>query len=204
MMKFIFTLLIAIVALAADAAASTALAQTVITASDGAQQPKAQQPAGPQKDTFGDAVISPLGDLNLTQTYIPPILLEAAIEPYASPSNLSCKGLSAQISPLDDALGADLDVPATTSNQSLLERGTVLTGDIAVGAVRGATESLVPFRGLVRKLTGAEAHAKKVRAAIAAGAVRRAYLTGLGEAAGCQFPAAPQKQTITIQPTARR
>ena len=203
-MKFIFTLLIAIVALEAHAAASMALAQTVSTTSDGTEQSKTQQPTGPQKDTLGDAVIAPLGDLNLTQTYIPPILLEAAIAPYASPPSLTCKGIAAQIAPLDDALGADLDVPITTSNQGLLERGTVLTGDAAVGAVRGATESLVPFRGWVRKLTGAEAHAKKVRAAIAAGAVRRAYLKGLGEAAGCQFPAAPQKPTIAIQPSAQR
>ena len=62
-----------------------------------------------------------------------------------------------------------------------------------IGAVRNTTEGVIPFRGWVRKLTGAERYSRKVSAAIAAGAIRRAYLTGLGQAAGCEAPAAPRK-----------
>lgn len=51
---------------------------------------------------------------------------------------------------------------------------------------------MIPFRGWVRKLTGAERYSRKVSAAIAAGAIRRAYLKGLGQAAGCAAPAAPR------------
>jgi hypothetical protein len=43
----------------------------------------------------------------------------------------------------------------------------------------------------VRKLTGAERHDSYVAAAITAGAVRRAYLKGLGESRGCSPPATP-------------
>jgi hypothetical protein len=46
----------------------------------------------------------------------------------------------------------------------------------------------------VRKLSGAERHDRFVQAAINGGAVRRAYLKGLGEAHGCQPPAAPSHQ----------
>ena len=55
----------------------------------------------------------------------------------------------------------------------------------------GAASDAIPFRGWVRKLTGAERHDSFVQAAIIAGGVRRAYLKGLGEARGCDMPAAP-------------
>ena len=182
-MKPFFTALIGWVALN-----GTALAQT-----PQAQPPSAvpTKPSGPQKDTFGDAVIAPLGDINLNQTPIPPILLDAALSPYLAPPVITCDTLAEAIAPLDEALGADLDTPPTPLNPGLLERGSVLAGDTAISAVRGATEGLIPFRGWVRKLTGAEARSKKVRAAIAAGAVKRAYLKGLGAAKGCAPPAAP-------------
>jgi hypothetical protein len=57
-----------------------------------------------------------------------------------------------------------------------------------------AASDVIPFRGWVRKLTGAERHDKLVQSAITAGAVRRAYLKGLGEAKGCNPPATPSHQ----------
>ncbi len=156
---------------------------------------------GPTKDTMGQALTAPLADLNITQDKIPLILQLAMAAPYDGPQDRSCEGLAAAIAPLDLALGPDLDVPPSKTNPGLLEHGSTFAGDAAVGAMRGATEGLIPFRGWVRKLSGAEAHSKKVRAAIAAGAVRRAYLKGLGEAKGCAAPAAPQRAApAPIQP----
>jgi hypothetical protein len=43
----------------------------------------------------------------------------------------------------------------------------------------------VPFRGWVRKLSGAERYSRQVAAAIAAGAARRAFLKGLAQGKGC-------------------
>jgi hypothetical protein len=57
--------------------------------------------------------------------------------------------------------------------------------------LRGAAESVIPFRGWIRKLDGAERHSKEVAAAIAAGSVRRAFLKGVGQTLGCAAPAAP-------------
>ena len=58
--------------------------------------------------------------------------------------------------------------------------------------MRGAAADVIPFRGWVRRLTGAERYSREVAAAIAAGTIRRAYLKGLGAAAGCSAPAAPR------------
>ncbi|MGA7180390.1 MAG: hypothetical protein WBX11_12490 [Thiobacillaceae bacterium] len=138
-----------------------------------------------------EAVESPFADLNLVRTAIPAVLTEARKNPYLPPKDLTCATLSAEVKPLDDALGPDLDVPQSSANPGLLERGAAEAGDAAIGALKGAAEGLLPYRSWVRKLTGAERHSKEVAAAIAAGGVRRAYLKGIGQTLGCQTPAAP-------------
>ena len=141
---------------------------------------------------FTQAATTPLSDLNLVRADIPPVLLAAQKGPYLPPPDRACSALAADIQGLDVALGADLDTPATASNPGLIERGTGAIGEGAVGAVRRAAEGVVPFRGWVRKLTGAERYAREVAAAISAGTVRRAFLKGLGQAGGCLAPASPR------------
>jgi hypothetical protein len=138
------------------------------------------------------SVTTPLSDLNLVRAEIPPALASALRGPYAVPADRGCAALGQEIQALDAVLGADLDVPASASNPSLIERGAGTVGNAAVGALRGAAEGVVPFRGWVRKLTGAERYSREVAAAIAAGTIRRAYLKGLGLSANCPAPAAPR------------
>jgi hypothetical protein len=135
--------------------------------------------------TVRDAAATPLSDLNVVRAEIPPVLAAAQKAPYAPPADRSCSAIAADVQALDAALGADLDTPERGNNPSLIERGA---GD----ALRGAAEGVIPFRGWVRKLTGAERYSREVAAAIAAGTVRRSYLKGLGSAAGCSAPAAPR------------
>jgi hypothetical protein len=156
--------------------------------------PQQEQVAAPRTGAdkkLGDAVIAPLTDLNLVRAPIPPILAAARKAPYSVPADLSCAALGAEIVLLDAALEPDLDGPATEAQASVIERGANAAGDAVIGAVRNTTEGVIPFRGWVRKLTGAESHAREVAAALAAGTVRRAWLKGLGYSAGCAPPAAP-------------
>lgn len=139
-----------------------------------------------------DAVNTPFSDLNLVRADIPPVLVAAQKAPYGLPADRSCPALGSEVRSLDAALGADLDTPATASNPSLIDRGGNAVSDAAGNALKGAAESVIPFRGWVRKLSGAERYSKEVAAAIAAGTIRRAYLKGLGQAAGCQAPGAPR------------
>jgi hypothetical protein len=143
------------------------------------------------QDEMARAVTTPLSDLNLVRAEIPPALKAAQQAPYALPADRSCAALGAEVRALDTVLGADLDRAAVGDDPGLVERGAGVVGEAAVGAVRGATESVVPFRRWVRKLTGAERYTREVNAAIAAGTIRRAYLKGLGQGAGCAAPAAP-------------
>lgn len=137
------------------------------------------------------AVEAPLADLNLVQEKIPGVLEAAVKAPYALPSTRDCPALSNEVHALDGALGADLDTPPTAADPGLIARGSNMVGDAANDALKGAAESVIPFRGWVRKLDGAERHSKAVAAAIAAGSVRRAFLKGVGQTLGCAAPAAP-------------
>ena len=150
--------------------------------------------AKPETSGLSAAATAPLGDLNLVRAKIPPVLLAAQKAPYGLPADPSCSGLVAEVRQLDAALPPDLDAPPA-ADPSLGERGRAEAGGAAVGAVRHTTEGLIPFRGWVRKLSGAERHSRLVAEAVAAGLTRRAYLKGLGQAQGCMAPAAPLRPT---------
>jgi len=137
------------------------------------------------------ALSAPLHDVNLVRTKIPDVLLDAIDAPYARPRPMTCLEIAAEIKPLDDALGADLDIPPSKTNPGLLHRGGNLAGETAVDALRATAEGIIPYRSWVRKLSGAEQHARLVTAAVEAGAVRRAYLKGLGLERNCDRSAAP-------------
>jgi hypothetical protein len=144
-----------------------------------------------RKDTLRDAVAAPLEDLNLKQTAIPPVLTRAVENPYDVTGLERCEGLAGEIGRLDAALGPDLDEAPPPDTRS---RGRKVA-DAAYGAgvdqVRDTTRHALPFRGWIRRLTGASRHDKAVQAAIQAGGVRRGYLKGVGMRMNCAPPAAP-------------
>lgn len=141
--------------------------------------------ASSEHDKLADAFASPLHDLNLVRVEIPPVLKKAQQGPYAVAPEAACPELLAEVRELDAVLGPDLDAPPSGSDPTLLEQGAGMAEGAAVGAVRGTTESLVPFRGWVRRLTGAERHSRNVAAAIVAGTVRRAFIKGLMNSRPC-------------------
>lgn len=141
----------------------------------------------PAPHAFTSAMRQPLADFNINQAEIPDSLRKAADDPYALEAITSCAAMAAEIATLDEALGPDLDVTATkTTKRQMASRA-------ATGALRRFAVSWIPYRGVVRTLTGAEAHARKSQQAALAGAVRRAYLKGLGERDGCGPEAAPRR-----------
>jgi len=137
--------------------------------------------ASSSQDKVANAATTPLSDLNVVRADIPEVLKAAAAAPYAQPADVSCTGIAAGIQALDEVLGPDLDAPAGKGNTGLLERGE----DAATGALQRTAEGVIPFRGWIRKLSGAERYARQVSAAITAGGVRRGFLRGLSVAKAC-------------------
>jgi hypothetical protein len=126
-----------------------------------------------------DIAKTPITDLNVGRdNEIPPLLIEAVARPYAIDNLGKCKQLSAEIEELDALLGPDLDLPQE-------ERDRISAGRTAKWVV----SSLIPFRGLIREVSGANAQDRKVNAAIQAGLTRRGFLKGVGTARGCKYPA---------------
>ena len=166
---------------------------------------KVQTSSDVSKESLEGAATAPLRDLNVLRTKIPSVLVDASADPYARPAklkkptkNAQCAQLASLIQPLDEALGADIDNPAETK-EGMMDRGR----ETAFGAMAAFASDAIPFRGWVRKLSGAERHDRYVQQAITAGAVRRAYLKGLGESHGCSPPATPSHVLTEAQAKAK-
>lgn len=127
-----------------------------------------------------DVAMTPLSDLNLARDPIPPILLWANENPYANEGLEDCANIRSGIADLDAVLGDDADTETEE------ERRLTVTG-----VAQRAVGMFIPFRGIIREISGANSHEYKFRQAIAAGLMRRAYLKGLGEARDCPYPARP-------------
>jgi hypothetical protein len=127
-----------------------------------------------------DVALTPLSDLNLSRDPIPEVLLAARAAPYDQTGTGNCRDLARLVSELDAALGPDFDTETPE------DRG-VSAGNIAQRIVG----SFIPFRGLIREISGANEHERDFREAIAAGMMRRAYLKGRGQEMGCAYPSRP-------------
>lgn len=152
------------------------------------------------KEGVKGAATAPLRDINVLRTKIPQVLLDALNDPYEKPHPLTCASLAAAIQPLTDALGPDIDEPSSEDDRALIDKGRDAAEDTAFGLMASAAQDLIPLRGWVRKLTGAERHDRLVRAAITAGGIRRGYLKGLGEMKNCPPPAIPTHIKSTLPP----
>jgi hypothetical protein len=139
------------------------------------------------------AVTQPLRDTRIRDERIPPILQRAASAPYSLHGIKTCAALRAEIAGLDAALGADVDTPAKAQGE-----GAALAAMAAGEAIR----AIVPGLGLVRVVTGANRQQRRVQGAVFAGAVRRGYLKGVGQARGCAPPAAPTRAAQAAIPKA--
>lgn len=139
----------------------------------------AQTAVSEEKVTAGDVVTKPLSDFNIKKDEVPDILVAARNKPYDVTGLKKCPAISAEVAKLDAVLGDDIDVARDDGNS------TIKMGNIAKSLVG----SLIPFGGVIREISGANAQQRKWNEAIYAGSVRRAFLKGVGEQRGCRYPA---------------
>jgi hypothetical protein len=136
-----------------------------------------------EQDRIQEISKTPLRDLNISKVEIPVVLRDAMGNPYKAPSDKSCISLQQQVADLDEQLGPDLDVPE--EKLSHMEQGREALGNAATGALQNTVEGAIPFRGWLRKLSGAERESRHAQAAVMAGKVRRGYLKGIMESTSC-------------------
>jgi hypothetical protein len=126
--------------------------------------------------TAADAATQPLEDFNLKSRKIPAVLIAAQDAPYETASLDGCAALQTEIFALDGVLGPDADAEADKPG---LMRGALQTGGDLLS-------SFIPFRGVVRSLSGANRKRAEMAAAVYAGIARRSYLKGYAAAQKCE------------------
>lgn len=127
-----------------------------------------------------DVARTPLTDLNLRSDPIPQLLIEAQQDPYGTEGLRRCSDYAAAVRELDAVLGVDFDV--ATPEERRINAGRV---------AQSVVGSLIPFRGVIREVSGAAKHERDFQEAILAGMMRRAFLKGMGLKLGCAYPARP-------------
>ena len=133
------------------------------------------------KEDVKDVAETPLEDLGISKDEIAEILLVAAKNPYNSQGLTTCNAIVGEIAQLDTVLGDDYDIAEEKKD-----------GMDAKKAAKGVVGSIIPFRGVVREISGAAGDKRKAEAAVRAGMVRRGYLKGFGQSKGCKYPARPK------------
>ena len=123
----------------------------------------------------GHIITQPARDVGLEKTKIPPLLVKVSENPYTTEGTGSCAQISSSIAALSRIIGPDF-----SSSPAANKRNMAKIGGAAV------VDSLIPFRGIVRAVSGASAAEQRKNAAIDAGVARRGFLRGLQIARKCR------------------
>lgn len=144
--------------------------------------PSRAQQGAPEDSTIkktADAVSEPFDGKE-----VPEKLLAIQDAPYSLNGLKNCAAIRREVEELNDVLGADVNEMVDKNRAKKREE----TAGRVAGTVAG---SVIPFRGLIGEVTGANAERRRYAMAVYAGTVRRGFLKGVGQERGCKAPARP-------------
>jgi len=163
------------IAMAQSTAPADPVTTTAPTTADPAPQSTRDEKRQATIDDTKDVVSQPAKDIGLAKNKIPPSLIEASDAPYSLDGLRTCRQIADAVRVLDAALGPDYSAGGPNDKVSV--------GKAAGGAV---VNSLIPFRGVVREVSGAAAADRRLAAATQAGFARRGFLRGVHQTRGCK------------------
>lgn len=105
-------------------------------------------------------------------------------DPYSLAGLGKCSAIIREVTELNEVLGPDVNEVVDKDREKKREE----TAGRVAGSLAG---SIIPFRGLIGEVTGANAERRRYAAAVYAGTVRRGFLKGVGLQRGCKAPARP-------------
>jgi len=123
----------------------------------------------------GEIATQPAKDVGAVKTKIPPVLENAAADPYSLDGLGKCGAIKTAIADLSEALGPDYEGSVDRKKS----RKFKVTGGTVAGLI-------VPFRGVVREVSGAASAQRELNAATDAGFARRGFLRGVYETRKCK------------------
>jgi hypothetical protein len=132
-------------------------------------------------DEMTRALEQPLRDLGWIREDPPEILTNAKTAPYILAPDWTCETVLLELSNLGVALGPDLDFPTADGTPPVIDAEQLMSN---------AVDSLwsLPYRGIIRWVTGVAERDRLLRNAVLAGTVRRAFLRGVILAVPCLPP----------------
>jgi len=138
-----------------------------------------EQPGGTREvlNRGGEIVGQPARDVGVTKTAIPAVLLAAQDNPYDLTGLKTCTGIKASTDALSKVLGPDFAVGNNKKENRV--------GRLAEAGGKTIVNTLIPFRGLVREISGAAPAQRRYAAAIDAGFARRGFLRGVALTRRC-------------------
>lgn len=155
---------------------SLAIGALILPAHSHAQQ------GAPQDSTIKDTANSVTEPFDGKE--VPAKLLAIQGDPYSLAGLGKCAAIIKEVNELNDVLGPDVNDQV---DKNLAKKREETAGRVA-GTVAG---SVIPLRGLIGEVTGANAERRRYALAVYAGTVRRGFLKGVGVERGCKAPARP-------------
>ena len=155
----------------AHAEPSKSIAPPAPAAPSNSPQPDAKHPVIEARDRATEIVTQPARDVGMNNAKIPPVLVSAAEDAYSLAGLKTCKQLGAAFEALNEALGPDFATGGKYQENRMAK--------LAEAGGKTVVNSILPFRGLVREVSGAAPADRRLRAAVEAGYARRGYLRGV-------------------------
>jgi hypothetical protein len=134
---------------------------------------------GKTAKTAGTIASQPARDVGAAKTTTPPVLQKAIQSPYSLTGLRTCTQLRAAMTELSAALGPDFTAGASVNEDR--------ASKIAEAGGKTVVNALIPFRGLVREVSGAAPAQRRLNAAIDAGYARRGFLRGVATQRKCRI-----------------
>ena len=165
-------LLTLIVTPTGDARAATPFGLTFPSASSAGRTLKAGM------STATEIAAQPVHDVGLFNPDVPDVLARATRSPYDLTNLSTCEQIYDEIDHLSAFLGPDLDKAERQKDNRL--------SNLAVAGGKSITSSIIPFRTLVREVSGAAPAARRYEEALDSGFARRGFLKGISLKQGCE------------------
>lgn len=140
------------------------------------------QQGAPQDSTIKDTANSVTEPFDGRE--VPAKLLAVQENPYSLAGLGKCAAIIDEVGELNAVLGPDVNERVDKDRAKKREE----TAGRVAGTVAG---SVIPLRGLIGEVTGANAERRRYALAVYAGTVRRGFLKGVGLERGCKAPARP-------------
>jgi hypothetical protein len=122
--------------------------------------------------------MQPARDVGLLKRKVPPVLEDALADPYSIRGLKTCAQLATAVRTLNEALGPDYRAGVVYRENR--------AGKLAAAGGKTVINSIIPYRSLVREITGAAPADRHMNAVIDAGLARRGFLRGLQNKQRCK------------------